>query len=570
MAGHSTSSTAHNGRCRESEVSTNFQGFELTLSLGLPHLLCISNDGREPHGFLSFNSLCPHCIPTLIHTQNALEKTLFRNPHLLGRERAIVINLEHIKAIITAQEFLLLNSHDPSVTPSLHELQARIIRHHNQDDVDPNPNPNDAIKILSFEFVSLEACLEAACSVLENEAKTLEQEAHPALDKLTSKISTLNLERVCQTKSRLDAIIGRVQKVKDELEHLLDDDEDMAEMNAPELSFDNVLGRDNHGTRDNATYSAITKQLDVEELEMLLEAYFVQIDGTLNKLSTLGVGGFNMGTATGLYSVSCFTAGKYGNGNSYSANLSSAIGLSGYLPCSNLNSGAIAGGVMHRRQTRTSSRGDENFPRKWAECDMGRDIYHWEHGIKCPTYFRASLQRLSKASTVFDPQLPHSQLLAQGNKILTLEAARKSLFPPKLNDDVSAAIFAPGWVYETKQAPDFETAQNWYCPLPHAHLGEKATCLSWPEQTSLYHHEYKQQNQTNDSHQRKLHQLCTLGPLLEELAKTFDVLVMETPSISMEQGYAHGWLIDYTNELKHSASVMEAPPINDTNTLNLR
>ncbi|XP_068635389.1 cytosolic endo-beta-N-acetylglucosaminidase 1-like [Aristolochia californica] len=27
-------------------------------------------------------------------------------------------------------------------------------------------------------------------------------------------------------------------------------------------------------------------------------------------------------------------------------------------------------------------------------------------------------------------------------------------------DDVSAAIFAPGWVYETKQLPDFQTAQN--------------------------------------------------------------------------------------------------------------
>ncbi|RDY04325.1 Magnesium transporter MRS2-3, partial [Mucuna pruriens] len=48
----------------------------------------------------------------------------------------------------------------------------------------------------------------------------------------------------------------------------------------------NVLGRDSHGTRDSTTYSAVTKQLDVEELEMLLEAYFVQIDGTLNKLST--------------------------------------------------------------------------------------------------------------------------------------------------------------------------------------------------------------------------------------------------------------------------------------------
>ncbi|BAT82905.1 hypothetical protein LR48_Vigan07g273200 [Vigna angularis] len=256
---------------------------------------------------------------------------------LLGRERAIVINLEHIKAIITAQEVLLLNSRDPSVTPFVHELQARILRHHqasspckNHDhytnyEPDRDHDP-DAIKIIPFEFVALEACLESACSVLENEAKTLEQEAHPALDKLTSKISTLNLERVRQIKSRLVAITGRVQKVRDELEHLLDDDEDMAEMyrteklaeqqmkessstssindhdeTVPEISFEpggppegledhhsvyNVLGRDNHGTR-GSTYSAVTKQLDVEELEMLLEAYFVQIDGTLNKLSTL-------------------------------------------------------------------------------------------------------------------------------------------------------------------------------------------------------------------------------------------------------------------------------------------
>ncbi|KAF7840720.1 magnesium transporter MRS2-3 [Senna tora] len=309
---------------------------------------------------------------------------------VLGRERAIVINLEHIKAIITAHEVLLLNSRDPSVTPFVEELQRRILHHHqattkpqeegNGDDsnwtklyeleepqsrtVSPQnstigftPNQDkdgeskaegkqefqdrDGMKILPFEFVALEACLEAACSVLENEAKTLEQEAHPALDKLTSKISTLNLERVRQIKSRLVAITGRVQKVRDELEHLLDDDDDMAEMYLtdkliqqqlessstssmndgddmddqvlrpdeddrhvilpmpPEISLEtggdsarfedhhNALGRDSHGTRTSTTYSAVTKQLDVEELEMLLEAYFVQIDGTLNKLSTL-------------------------------------------------------------------------------------------------------------------------------------------------------------------------------------------------------------------------------------------------------------------------------------------
>ncbi|PON66329.1 hypothetical protein TorRG33x02_268420 [Trema orientale] len=49
---------------------------------------------------------------------------------VLGRERAIVINLEHIKAIITAQEVLLLNSRDPSVNPFIEELQRRLMRHH--------------------------------------------------------------------------------------------------------------------------------------------------------------------------------------------------------------------------------------------------------------------------------------------------------------------------------------------------------------------------------------------------------------------------------------------------------
>ncbi|GER43404.1 magnesium transporter, partial [Striga asiatica] len=312
---------------------------------------------------------------------------------VLGRERAIVINLEHIKAIITAQEVLLLNSRDPSVIPFVDELQRRILRHQQavksqetgdgenanwtnlydiegpqavplnpsnrsnnfpskEDGVEvegkeQSPENRDGPKLLPFEFVALEACLEAACSCLDNEARTLEQEAHPALDKLTSKISTLNLERVRQIKSRLVAITGRVQKVRDELEHLLDDDDDMAEMyltdklqeqleNSSVTSMDeqepdelddaniddrhaknlkpfvvlsqtpaeilmegnegldadrhridsgreqlfggpNVLSRGSRGTHQN---------LDVAELEMLLEAYFVHIDGTLNKLST--------------------------------------------------------------------------------------------------------------------------------------------------------------------------------------------------------------------------------------------------------------------------------------------
>lgn len=46
-----------------------------------------------------------------------------------------------------------------------------------------------------------------------DQAAELEIEAYPLLDELTSKISTLNLERVRRLKSRLVALTRRVQKV---------------------------------------------------------------------------------------------------------------------------------------------------------------------------------------------------------------------------------------------------------------------------------------------------------------------------------------------------------------------
>ncbi|MED6175014.1 hypothetical protein PIB30_074531 [Stylosanthes scabra] len=95
---------------------------------------------------------------------------------------------------------------DDSKPGKVYESEEAQSRESKDEDEDLNPDlevkdqskqndieNEDGMKILPFEFVALEACLEAACSVLENEAKTLEHEAYPALDKLTSKISTLTL-----------------------------------------------------------------------------------------------------------------------------------------------------------------------------------------------------------------------------------------------------------------------------------------------------------------------------------------------------------------------------------------
>jgi hypothetical protein len=46
---------------------------------------------------------------------------------ILGRERAIVVNLERVKAVITAAEVLLPNSKDPAFARFVRDLQARVL-----------------------------------------------------------------------------------------------------------------------------------------------------------------------------------------------------------------------------------------------------------------------------------------------------------------------------------------------------------------------------------------------------------------------------------------------------------
>ncbi|CAN4098438.1 unnamed protein product [Withania somnifera] len=260
---------------------------------------------------------------------------------ILGREKAIVVNLEQIRCIITADEVLLLNSLDSYVLQYVVELQRRLQAagagdvwqsegelsrrrgSRNAENMFGTPSPD----YLPFEFRALEVALEAACTFLDSQAAELEIEAYPLLDELTSKISTLNLERVRRLKSRLVALTRRVQKVRDEIEQLMDDDGDMAEMyltekkrrmelscygdqsllgyrsidgalslsapvspvsSAPEsrrLEKSLSIARSRHESMRSLESGAETQS--IEELEMLLEAYFVVIDSTLNKLTSL-------------------------------------------------------------------------------------------------------------------------------------------------------------------------------------------------------------------------------------------------------------------------------------------
>ncbi|CAO2836436.1 unnamed protein product [Amaranthus hypochondriacus] len=228
---------------------------------------------------------------------------------ILGREKAIVLNLEHIKAIITADEVLLRDPSEENVIPVVQELQRRLcpasaalrvqsdgkeLGGHDVEATEEDESP--------FEFRALEVALDSICSFLAARTTELEAAAYPALDELTSKISSRNLDRVRKLKSAMTRLTARVQKVRDELEQLLDDDDDMADLYlsrklAPSSPVSGsgaawFPGSPTIGSKISraSRASVITgrgDENDVEELEMLLEAYFMQIDGTLNKLTAL-------------------------------------------------------------------------------------------------------------------------------------------------------------------------------------------------------------------------------------------------------------------------------------------
>ncbi|OAY71744.1 putative magnesium transporter MRS2-G [Ananas comosus] len=218
--------------------------------------------------------------------------------NILARERAMVVNLEFIRAVVTAEEVLLLDPLSQEVLPFVDQLRQHFSM----------KNPVEAAEIereLPFEFQVLEIALDVVCSCLDAETAELEKAAYPVLDELTKKVSNKNLERVRCLKGDLTRLLARLQKVKDEIEHLLDDHEDMAHLYLTRKQIQNqqfealtasgasnsivAAGTDSakHNPNFQSNASIITSiyvDHDVEDLDMLLEAYFMQLDGTRNKI----------------------------------------------------------------------------------------------------------------------------------------------------------------------------------------------------------------------------------------------------------------------------------------------
>ncbi|CAI9118307.1 OLC1v1019862C1 [Oldenlandia corymbosa var. corymbosa] len=203
---------------------------------------------------------------------------------ILSRERAIVLNLE----------VLILNPMDENVIPIVEELRRRLPLG-NGGESSPNEIETEEEYENPFELRALDVILEAICSHLDARSTELETAVYTALDMLTLKITHRNLDKLRKLKNQMTRLTSRVQKVRDELHDLLDDDHLMSTLYlsrklgavnwSMSIHHPKTASKTTKPSRGSALVGDFGDDNDIQELEMLLEAYFSQIDNTFDKLA---------------------------------------------------------------------------------------------------------------------------------------------------------------------------------------------------------------------------------------------------------------------------------------------
>ncbi|WVZ55384.1 hypothetical protein U9M48_006050 [Paspalum notatum var. saurae] len=237
---------------------------------------------------------------------------LSRCTSIFAREKAMVICLEFVRAIVTADEVLLLEPLAQEVIPFVDRLRQHFplksvevdVGATQVDDLDRKHAKTDSECELPFEFKVLELALEAVCLSFHSSLSNLSRRVVFVLDDLTKNVSSRNLEHVRSLKKNLTSLLSGVHKVRDEVEHLLDHNENMAQLHlsrkrGKSLQDESVLASADlnsnfpSGTNLAKPNSVINQAMgiaslapldsDAGNLEMLLESYFMQLDGIRNR-----------------------------------------------------------------------------------------------------------------------------------------------------------------------------------------------------------------------------------------------------------------------------------------------
>lgn len=159
---------------------------------------------------------------------------------LLIRPATMLINMEAIRMVVCKDYLYVLSvpsansgAHGKFATPEsafVQDLVSHLMHQASKSGECATQVQSVVDQELPFELRALEAVLNAAYRVLEAETAVLEAHSVPLLANLTRKVTSYALEKVRAVKFSMTKLETRVTCVKSELEHILDDDQDMLNM----------------------------------------------------------------------------------------------------------------------------------------------------------------------------------------------------------------------------------------------------------------------------------------------------------------------------------------------------
>jgi magnesium transporter len=183
-------------------------------------------------------------------------------PLIIVRRHVIVVSLVHLRAVIFAEQLLLFNPDDHMVRQSARSMEERLTAA--QSEGDPE---------IPFELHALEAILIEVCVALERDLACIEPSLMRLLNEITHKIGGRKLEEMLYLKQMLSNFSARVDGVRDALQDLLAEDEDMARMYLTEMK------KHPETERPPAAH---------EQVEELLESYLRVLDHLSSRAKLLG------------------------------------------------------------------------------------------------------------------------------------------------------------------------------------------------------------------------------------------------------------------------------------------
>ncbi|KAL0477497.1 mitochondrial inner membrane magnesium transporter [Acrasis kona] len=198
-------------------------------------------------------------------------------PTVLARQKCIIADIKNISGIIAGDRFLLIRTENSD--PAFVKLVQSELKYHHmgREGIRPLVEGADGRMagehsfVLPFEFIILECILHRICSDLKKELEQYKKEVNDIISSPSLGSSEQILFDIMKKRQELNRFTTFVRELHESIENLLQSDEDMASMY---LSEKMLYGKSREVNKH-------------EEVEMLLENYYTQLEDILNRIEEL-------------------------------------------------------------------------------------------------------------------------------------------------------------------------------------------------------------------------------------------------------------------------------------------